>query len=199
MTAAISGPVRTDHPLPRLWLLTDERQGDALWKALNALPRGSGVILRHYSLDRARRRHLLLDASRIARTRGLIVLVGGEQVLRPWQANGIYGSKRNAMKGKLLAWPAHDLREIRAGERRRADLILLSPLFPTRSHPGARALGSLAFAKLARATCLPVIALGGVHRQDRRRLQSLGAHGWAAIDGLTLPSLAHQKRNAVPT
>jgi thiamine-phosphate pyrophosphorylase len=190
--------MRAGYPLPRLWLLTDERQGKALWQALSELPRGSGVILRHYSLDRAKRLSFLLTASRIARRRGLVVLTGGEQLLHPWQVSGRYGSSRHRVKGKLLAWPAHNLKEIRAGERSHADFILLSPLFPTRSHPSVKALGCLGFAKLVRATALPVIALGGVRREDQRRLLNLGAYGWAAIDGLTPANPGRQKRKAVP-
>ena len=105
---------------------------------------------------------------------------------------------RHRVKGKLLAWPAHNLKEIRAGERSHADFILLSPLFPTRSHPSVKALGCLGFAKLVRATALPVIALGGVRREDQRRLLNLGAYGWAAIDGLTPANPGRQKRKAVP-
>jgi thiamine-phosphate pyrophosphorylase len=190
--------MRAGYPLPRLWLLTDERQGKALWQALSELPRGSGVILRHYSLDRAKRLSFLLTASRIARRRGLVVLTGGEQLLHPWQVSGRYGSSRHRVKGKLLAWPAHNLKEIRAGERSHADFLLLSPLFPTRSHPSVKALGCLGFAKLVRATALPVIALGGVRREDQRRLLNLGAYGWAAIDGLTPANPGRQKRKAVP-
>ena len=31
------------QPLPRVWLMTDERQGDGLWGALERLPRGAGM------------------------------------------------------------------------------------------------------------------------------------------------------------
>ena len=72
-----------------------------------------------------------------------------------------------------------------AAQRAGADLLFLSPLFPTRSHPDARSLGRVRFAALAHATPLPVIALGGVTARHRRSLAALGAAGWAAIDGLT--------------
>ncbi|RYD48780.1 MAG: thiamine phosphate synthase, partial [Sphingomonadales bacterium] len=43
--------MRCRHPLiPKLWLMTDERMGDDLWDALKRLPRGSGVIFRHYGV-----------------------------------------------------------------------------------------------------------------------------------------------------
>jgi thiamine-phosphate pyrophosphorylase len=68
----------------------------------------------------------------------------------------------------------------------RADLLFLSPLFPTRSHPGARILGRVRFAALARKAGMPVIALGGIGRHEVRGLATLGAAGWAAIDALTV-------------
>src|SRR5439155_26981070 len=50
IAAAIGRRMHARHPLPRLWLMTDERQGDGLWAALERMPRGAGVVFRHYSL-----------------------------------------------------------------------------------------------------------------------------------------------------
>jgi thiamine-phosphate pyrophosphorylase len=74
----------------------------------------------------------------------------------------------------------HSLREIRQAERAGAELLFLSPVFPTRSHPEAKSLGRLRFALLARQTKLPVVALGGMSGQRAKALS--GAYGWAAID-----------------
>ncbi|MBV9884436.1 MAG: thiamine phosphate synthase, partial [Sphingomonadaceae bacterium] len=63
-----------------------------------------------------------------------------------------------------------------------ADLLFLSPVYPTASHAGAQPLGLARFAWLARRTSLPVIALGGMNPARGRRLASFGAYGWAAID-----------------
>ena len=76
---------------------------------------------------------------------------------------------------------AHCLREITLAQRAHADAILLSPVWPTRSHPGARGLGALRFRLLAARARVPVIALGGM---TRLRARSLGWARWAAIDGL---------------
>jgi thiamine-phosphate pyrophosphorylase len=76
---------------------------------------------------------------------------------------------------------AHSLREVAVARRARADAIVLSPVFPTRSHPGATALGPLRFRLLATRAGTPVIALGGM---DARRARRIGARRWAAIDGL---------------
>lgn len=179
--------MRPRYPLPRLWLLTDERQGSALWAALRTLPPGSGVIFRHYSLGDEERQALFARIRSIARRRRLILLLSGtERQTRRWQADGYYAAPGHHSVGRL-AWaaPVHNLREIRQAERSGADVLLLSPLFPTRSHPGSLPLGRPRFSALARATRLPVIALGGVQVRHARIVAAIGGYGWAGIDAFT--------------
>lgn len=76
----------------------------------------------------------------------------------------------------------HDMRELGAAQRAGADAVMLSPAFPTRSHPGKRALGPVRFRLLARHASVPVIALGGM---TFRRARSFDLRHWAAIDGLS--------------
>ncbi|WP_409668536.1 thiamine phosphate synthase [Blastomonas sp.] len=63
-------------------------------------------------------------------------------------------------------------------------LALISPVFPTRSHPGDKTLGAARFAALARLSRLPVIPLGGMTRRRARQIAAT-INGWAAIDGLS--------------
>ena len=169
------------QPLPRLWLMTDERQGDGLLAAVGRLPpHRAGIVFRHYSLTPAARRARFAQVRRIARRKRLLLLLAGpDSTARAWGADGSHG--RGQGRG-LRSAPAHDLREIRAAERVGAALLFLSPVHATRSHPGARALGPAGFARLARQTRLPVIALGGIDAGKARDIGRLGAHGWAAID-----------------
>jgi thiamine-phosphate pyrophosphorylase len=159
------------HPLPRLWLMTDERLGDRLWDALDRLPPGAGIVFRHYSLA-AEQRQALFDVVRRRAPGAWLVSAGG--FLRG--ADGVH----NARGPGLRTASAHNLRELRRAERRGADLVFLSPVYPTRSHPGATPLGPRRFARLASQTRLPAIALGGM---DEERFRSLrGAYGRAGID-----------------
>lgn len=176
--------MRPRYPLPRLWLVTDERQGDALWAALRTLPPGSGVIFRHYSLDGAERQAMFARIRAIARRRRLMLLLSGtERQARKWQADGYYAAPGQHSADEFTwAVPVHDLREIRRAERAGADLLLLSPLFPTRSHPASLPLGRARFSALARATRLPVIALGGVQARHAPIIAAIGGYGWAGID-----------------
>ena len=111
----------------------------------------------------------------------MLILTAGEA--RGWRSDGQYGAPNTLGRapGLRLA-TAHSLAEIGAAARARAAAILLSPVFPTRSHPGAAVLGPLRFLMLARRSPLPIIALGGMTKARARRLP---VWGWAAIDGLS--------------
>jgi thiamine-phosphate pyrophosphorylase len=192
--------MRRRHSLPRLWLMTDERQGETLWAALAALPRGAGIVFRHHATP-AKQRRLLYDRIRaIARARGLVlVLAGDPHRAAAWKADGAHGrSPHRANRGApLRTAPAHTAREL-VSRGRIADLLFLSPVFATRSHPDAATLGPARFALLARKARVPVIALGGMNAHQAKRLAALGAYGWAAIDGLTPRSSPNQNLKAVP-
>jgi thiamine-phosphate pyrophosphorylase len=154
--------------------MTDERMGDAIWPALARLPRGSGVVFRHYATPPAERRALFRRVARIARARGLVLVAA-----RPdWRWPHRHGMRATG----LVTMPAHDRREAVAAIRAGADLLFVSPVFATRSHPGAPHLGRVRFGLMARDLPVPVIALGGMDAQRFAGLRALGAHGWAAID-----------------
>lgn len=169
--------MRARQPLPRLWLMTDERQGEGLLEAVARLPEGAGIVFRHHSLEEVARRNLFERVR--AAAPGPVFLAGPAERARAWGADGSHG--KGPGRGPRGA-PVHDHAEIRAAERAGADLLFLSPAYATRSHPGARTLGLARFAWLARRTPLPVIALGGMNAARGRRLASFGAYGWAGID-----------------
>jgi thiamine-phosphate pyrophosphorylase len=162
-----------------LWLMTDERMGDGLWRALAALPRGSGIIFRHYAAPLPERRALFARVARIASARRLVLVRAGLVPFRGEQ--GVHGKGR-AHSGQIRTWPAHSRIEALAGIRAGADLLLVSPIFPTRSHPGAAASGPIVAALRLRGLDIPIIALGGMNARRFRRLNGFGFHGWAAID-----------------
>lgn len=159
------------QPLPRLWLMTDERQGDDLWRALERLPKGAGVVFRHYGLAAGERRRLFERVRKVARRRRLFVLAGGGL-----RGDGVHGRRG----GGFRSASAHSLSELKTAERSGARLIFLSPAFATRSHPDGRPLGPIRFGLISRHARVPVIALGGVDARKARRLPHI--YGWAGID-----------------
>jgi thiamine-phosphate pyrophosphorylase len=168
--------------LPQIWLISDARNDAVLERALARLPRGSGLVFRHYHLGPADRRARFKSLRRIAKRHAhCIFLAADAHTARAWRADGAYGSARLLASGPALPRlvTAHSLRELPAT---RAAAIMLSPVFATRSHPGAESLGQVRFRLLARFASVPVIALGGM---TRRRAAALEALRWAAIDGLS--------------
>lgn len=170
--------------LPRVWLVTDARNDAALEAALLRLPRGSGLIFRHAHLPPGERRARFAALARAARRRGhRVVLSGSAHDARRRGADGAYGPPGRLSQGPaaLRLVTVHSLRELAAAHRARADAVLISPLFATRSHPGAPALGPLRFRLLAARARVPAIALGGV---TEARARAFRLRRWAAIDGL---------------
>lgn len=163
-------------------------------RTLALLPRGSGLIFRHYHLLPQARRARFRALARIARRFGhRIVLAGSARQARHWAADGAYGDARKLTQGPatLRLMTVHNLRELGATHRTRADAVLLSPVFPTRSHPGAPTLGPVRFRLLAKRARVPVIALGGMTARRARRLGRSGeARRWAAIDAFAKPPTA---------
>lgn len=123
---------------------------------------------------------LLAKLEAMARRRGLIVVAS--QLLRP--RGGIHrpGASTARQTGGLVTASAHRQREVVQAFARGADLVFLSPVFATRSHPGAHVLGPVRFGLIAQAAPGPVLALGGMGRRNARRLKALGAAGYGAID-----------------
>jgi len=183
MARCYSGWMRNCHCLPDIWVISDERNDARLEAVLNRLPRGSGLIFRHYHLTENERRVRFETLRRACRKRGhWIVLSGTARQARTWRADGAYGDPQKLAHGPetLRLVTAHSLREIGQAQRARADAILLSPVFPTRSHPRAKNLGPVRFRLLAKHAKVIVFALGGM---NEHRARAMEWKNWAAIDG----------------
>lgn len=168
---------------PALMLMTDPRVPDPLALA-RRLPPGAAVVLRHY--DSPERAALGAALRRVCRERRLLLFVAADTRLAvALRADGLHlpeGMTRPPAWRGLVSAAAHSRRALADAKRRRADFALLSPAFPTASHPGAPALGALRFAALARRAPLPVLALGGVDARTVRGLR--GAAGVATVGNL---------------
>ena len=181
--------------LPALALVTDDiRLADPL-PLLAHLPAGSWVILRHYAAEN--RAELARRLARVCRARRLTLLVAGDFDLAVAVGAGLHlpeGLAREPL-ARIRLWrrnhrrtpltcAAHARPALRRAALIGATAALLSPVFPTLSHPGAKCLGPLAFRRLARSAGVAVYALGGVNAATIGRLTGSGAAGIACIDGL---------------
>ena len=180
---------RSSRRLPPLWLFTDARRLSDPRPAASRLPRGlAGIVLRH---DGDPHRALLgRDLARICRLRRLTLVVAGDTRLAAALGAGVHlraGRWPGAMRpaGGLVTSSAHNQVELRRARQAGADLIFLSPVFATPSHPGASSLGVIRWMRLARSSNSPVAALGGVDSHTIRRLPRNVCRALGAIGALT--------------
>ncbi len=190
----LNSRARQNRHLPAVILITDHaRLGDPV-AAIEALPRGSAVILRDYDLaGRAELAHRLCRLCRrlghrllVAGDAGLAIRVGADGLHLPQRLAATARRWRRARPGWLITASAHSARELRALANCGVDAALLGPVFPTASHPGSATLGPIRFAALAAISPVPVYALGGISSANVARLKLSRAVGIAAISGLAL-------------
>lgn len=106
-----------------------------------------------------------------------------------WPADGIHLNTRQLMTldkrplpaDRLVIASCHDLEEIHVADSLGVDLVTLSTVMPTPSHPDAASLGWDDFERVVRRSPLPVMALGGVRPDDWGRARAIGAFGVAGI------------------
>ena len=185
--ARYSAAMARDQTLPHVWLISDSRNDAVLERVLRKMPRGSGFVYRHYHLGDPERWERFCELRRFAKARGhMVILADSALTATEWGADGVYGAPLAlwpTRRGLIQIAAVHSMREIAQARRKGADAVMLSPVFPTRSHPGSEVLGPVRFQMLARLCSAPVIALGGM---DVAKARAVGWNRWAAIDGLSL-------------
>ena len=74
---------------------------------------------------------------------------------------------------------AHSLKEIRIKEKQNVEQIFLSPLFKT--DKSKKSLGIIRFNNLSKYTKKPLIALGGINKNNIKQLKLINGYGFAGI------------------
>ena len=146
----------------------------ALARAALAAARASGVPL--VVNDRA-------DIARIVGADGLHV---GQDDLTGTEARTVVGPN------VLLGVSTHHLDQLAAAAAEPVDYVAIGPVFPTRSKDNPDPVVGLEMVRRARAaTSRPLVAIGGITRQNARDVVEAGADGVAVIsDLLDAPDLA---------
>lgn len=174
--------------LPAFFALTDpERVRDPVSLA-RALPRGAGIVLRHFG--QSGQIALARPLARIARQRGLVFLVANDPGLaRIVGAAGVHWPQRDAHRAavwsrRMPAWiqtaSAHD----RASCTRPpagVSAVFLSAVFESDSPSASGALGVMVSQRWARVAKTAVYALGGVNAQTLDRLDGGVMSGACAV------------------
>ena len=186
---------RLDQPsVPQFYVLTDQDRFDNplvdTLEIFQRLPRGAGVIVRHRDSMQleALTRAIVPHAHRL----GLKVLLAGDvRLALKHHCDGVHLSQARARRGPLrisslppefiISAAAHDGLSLRRAVGARAQVVMLSPVFATLSHPGANTLGLHRFNNMVAGQNQRIIALGGITTQNVKRLNLGAAYGIGAI------------------
>ncbi|MBI5006725.1 MAG: Nudix family hydrolase [Nitrosomonadales bacterium] len=187
-----NAPILRALELPTLYAISNAAElgvGPFLQRLQARLDDGVRLVqLREKDLGQDELRELASQVVKLAHARGAKVLLNGDAVLaREVGADGV--QLTSSQLAELPERPAvdwcaascHDEAELRRAEALGCDFALLSPVLPTRSHPGAPHLGWEKFAAMTQGSSIPVYALGGLTADDMQIAWRHGAHGIALL------------------
>lgn len=177
------------HALPALWFFTDPARTPDPLAAIALLPRGTGVVYRHFGA--AGRGRTARALARACRRNGLVFLIAADPELAARVgADGVHWPerllppRRALSDGRLVTAAAHSAEALARAAAHGADAATLSPIFPTQSASGHAPLGLFRASQMARAAGLPVLALGGVTIENARLLAGRGFAGLVSVGAL---------------
>ena len=180
---------RSRQPLPSLLFMTDPARTPDPVSVARHLPRGSGVILRHY--EEPGRATMARKLANMCKRRGLLFLVGGDIGLaRQVGADGVHLPEALVGQARcirlrhwewLITGAAHGSRGLLSAAKSGVDAAILAPVFRTDSHPGQPCLGPMRFRALLQSTPIPVYGLGGITVQSIKRMEGAKVAGVAII------------------
>ncbi len=115
----------------------------------------------------------------------MLLLADKPCVARQWGADGAHSRSLHRSQG-IRTVAVHNAREAAAAKRLGADLIFVSPVFATQSHPGGHSIGAVGVGRIVGNMRGRTIALGGMTAKRAELLLSLKLYGWAAIDAFRI-------------
>ncbi|MCG5515066.1 MULTISPECIES: Nudix family hydrolase [unclassified Ectothiorhodospira] len=158
-------------------------------------PAVSLVQLRAPQLDVGAYAALAEDALALCRRQGVRLMLNADPALaRELGADGVHlnhqrlcdwrGRPSGLASDFLMAASVHDEVSMTQARQAGCDFVVVSPVAPTRTHPGVAPLGWTRFASLADQAACPVYALGGMTPEDIPRARAHGGQGVAGIRGV---------------
>lgn len=194
---AANRPIVAAARLPDRYLITPDDLGPAeLLQGLKAALDGGIrlVQLRAPDMFDAEYRDLAVDAQGLCAGRAQLMLKGPLEWLGDFPAAGWHLTARQLRElvsggrpfpaGRWLAASCHSAEELELAAEMGVDFVTLSPVQPTRTHPGAEVLGWERASDLLRRFNQPAYLLGGLAPRDLPRAWEAGAQGIAGIRGL---------------
>ena len=180
--------MNNNHQSPSAFFMTDSARGTTP-AHVATLPDNTGVIFRDY--DHKNRTELGRAYKQACQDRGLVFLVAGDAKLaETLAADGLHMPEHMFIQFPparhehwMISAACHSKETVLKAAQYGADLAILSPIFPTLSHPDAHPLGLKGLTHTLDASPIPIYALGGIDQNtmaqlpDHPRLAGVAAIG----------------------
>jgi 8-oxo-dGTP diphosphatase len=187
-------PILRALGLPPVYAITHaEALGamEQLRRLERALARGLRLVqVREKALAGRALREFAARVTALAHARGARVVVNAStRLARDVGADGVHLTSAQLKEARarpdcaLVGASCHDADELARARTIGADFVVLGPVAPTPTHPGAAGLGWSRFAALLKDCPLPVYALGGLAPADLETAWRHGAHGIGMMRG----------------
>ena len=177
--------VKALHLSDQLLVLPESLPEDWRDRLALAIASGAGLV---YLRGLEKNPHCLRQAVEICHQAGALALLRNDlSLLSQCGADGLHLSADVAATLTqrpdvgFLSVACHDEKELEIAGRLGADMVTLSPVCDTATHPDAEPLGWQEFGRLAVGRPFAVYALGGVNKEDLELARDHGARGVAGI------------------
>ncbi len=181
--------------IPKAVLFSDEKKIGDLEMVTKTLSRNSALIYRQQNSDHKIRK--ICKENKIK-----FIVKNNIALYKDMRADGIHFSDNDTLSASLrykikklpnstiLSLSCHNLKSLTKAIKLQPDIIFISPVFPTTSHPNSKIIGikklaSLAqhFQKLQKTHPKPQLyALGGINLSNIKSLKKLNLGGIGGID-----------------
>lgn len=190
-----NGPILRALDLPPLYALSNaEENGPAaeLARIERALSGGLQLLqIRDKSLAPAERQRFARAAVAAARRhqRVCVLINDDPELARTVGADGVHLSAKRLWQVdrrpdfERVAASCHSAADLTRAAELSLDFVVLGPVLPTPSHPGASGIGWPEFSRLVERSPLPVFALGGLQPEMVDAACAAGGHGVALMRG----------------
>ncbi len=179
---------------------TDLKKISNPFSIIKNLPKNSLIIIREYDLEWHKREAFAAQIIALAKPKKIKVLIGKDfNLAKKLKADGVHFSdfdhsswqffkKKSYPKKFIFSLACHSFKSILRAQKLKPDLIFISPIFASSSHPDVKPLGLKNLAKITFKTkkanyfSSRIRALGGINFTNLKRLRKLNIPGFGAID-----------------
>ena len=168
--------------LPRIIIVFNEKEFNKNFFLKLKIPNGAAILLRSCKIKKLKL--LISEDIKLARDINADGVHFPTYMVKKDIINWSLINKIKIKKNLIITTAIHNSKELENAQLFDFDAGLLSPVFPSKSHPNGKSLGIRKFSKLVDKSDLPIYALGGINAKNIKSLFQTDIIGYAFQRGV---------------